>query len=418
MKIFYGWRIAAAACSLQFILSAFLTQSFGVYVAVLAYEEGWSKTALSGAAAMQSLEAAIIGPALGWIIDRFGSQNMVRVGVVFFGSGFLLFSQIETLVGFYVSSVLMAIGASMAGYFPLSVCLIQWFERYRARALSIMSMGIALGGLAVPLVALSIQNFGWRTTALVSGVLALMIGIPLAGFIKSRPADMGLTVDGEPKPLLQESNNTNESGFIQVEFTARQALKTSAFWLLGLGHGFAMLVVTAVNVHAITHLKEGLGYSVAQASLAILLMTVAQLGGVLLGAAIGDTFEKRKVAAMCMLLHAVGLLMLTYATDPLEIAAFAIFHGVAWGLRGPFMQAIRADYFGRNSIGMILGLSAAIIAFGQIAGPLVAGVLADMTGDYKTGFTVLALIAASGSVLFLLALKPSHPKSSKYGVNV
>jgi sugar phosphate permease len=389
-----------------------------VYVAVLAYEEGWSKTALSGAAAMQSLEAAIIGPALGWIIDRFGSQNMVRVGVVFFGSGFLLFSQIETLVGFYVSSVLMAIGASMTGYFPLSVCLIQWFERYRARALSIMSMGIALGGLAVPLVALSIQNFGWRTTALVSGVLALMMGIPLAGFIKSRPADMGLTVDGEPKPLLQESNNTNESGFIQVEFTARQALKTSAFWLLGLGHGFAMLVVTAVNVHAITHLKEGLGYSVAQASLAILLMTVAQLGGVLLGAAIGDTFEKRKVAAMCMLLHAVGLLMLTYATDPLEIAAFAIFHGVAWGLRGPFMQAIRADYFGRNSIGMILGLSAAIIAFGQIAGPLVAGVLADMTGDYKTGFTVLALIAASGSVLFLLALKPSHPKSSKYGVNV
>jgi sugar phosphate permease len=279
-------------------------------------------------------------------------------------------------------------------------------------------MGIALGGLAVPLVALSIQNFGWRTTALVSGVIALMMGIPLAGFIKSRPADMGLTVDGEPKPLLQESNNANVSGFIQVEFTARQALKTSAFWLLGLGHGFAMLVVTAVNVHAITHLKEGLGYSVAQASLAILLMTVAQLGGVLLGAAIGDTFEKRKVAAMCMLLHAVGLLMLTYATHPLEIAAFAIFHGVAWGLRGPFMQAIRADYFGRNSIGMILGLSAAIIAFGQIAGPLVAGILADMTGDYKTGFTVLALIAASGSVLFLLALKPSHPKSSKYGVNV
>jgi len=312
----------------------------------------------------------------------------------------------------------MAIGASMTGYFPLSVCLIQWFERYRARALSIMSMGIALGGLAVPLVALSMQNFGWRTTALVSGVLALMMGIPLAGFIKSRPADMGLTVDGELKPLLQESNNANMSDFTQVEFTARQALKTSAFWLLGLGHGFALLVVTAVNVHAITHLKEGLGYSVAQASLAILLMTVAQLGGVLLGAAIGDTFEKRKVAAMCMLLHAVGLLMLTYATHPLEIAAFAIFHGVAWGLRGPFMQAICADYFGRNSIGMILGLSAAIIALGQIAGPLVAGVLADMTGDYKTGFTVLALIAASGSVLFLLARKPLHPKSSKCGVNV
>jgi len=90
LKIFYGWRIAAAACSLQFILSAFLTQSFGAYVAILAYEEGWSKTALSGAAAMQSVEAAIIGPALGWIIDRFGSQNMVRLGVVFFWLGIFI----------------------------------------------------------------------------------------------------------------------------------------------------------------------------------------------------------------------------------------------------------------------------------------------------------------------------------------
>ena len=107
------------------MLAALLNQAFGAYVATLAQEEGWSKTALSGAAAMQSVEAAIIGPALGWIIDRFGSQNMVRAGVLFFASGFLLFSQINTLVGFYISSVMMAIGASMAGYFPLSVCLIQ-----------------------------------------------------------------------------------------------------------------------------------------------------------------------------------------------------------------------------------------------------------------------------------------------------
>jgi len=411
LKIFYGWRITAAACTLQFMLAALLNQAFGAYVATLAQEEGWSKTALSGAAAMQSVEAAIIGPALGWIIDRFGSQNMVRAGVLFFASGFLLFSQINTLVGFYISSVMMAIGASMAGYFPLSVCLIQWFERYRARALSIMSLGLGLGGLMVPLVALSIQHYGWRNTAFASGIIAFLMGIPLSRYIKNRPEDMGLTVDGELKSSLQESSNAQATGTSQNEFTARQALRTRAFWLLGLGHGLALLVVTSVNVHAITHLKEGLGYSVSQASLAILLMTVAQLGGVLLGVTFGDRFEKRKVAAICMLFHALGLLMLTYATHPSEIAAFAIFHGVAWGLRGPFMQAIRADYFGRNSIGMILGLSAVIIALGQIAGPLIAGVLADMTGNYKTGFTILSLIAACGSLLFIFAKKPEHPEA-------
>lgn len=411
MKIFYGWRITAAACSIQFILSSLLTQSFGVYVAVLADDEGWSKTALSGAAAMQSVEAAIIGPLLGWMIDRFGSQKMIRTGILFFGFGFLIFSQITTLTGFYISSVLMAIGASMSGYFPLSVSLIQWFDRYRARALSIMSLGIAMGGLLVPLIALSIQHYGWRTTALASGIIAFVIGFPLAGIIKSRPEDVGLTADGEPHPSKTETTHANVNIEKKIEFTTQQALRTRAFWFLALGHGFALAIVTAVNVHAITHMKESLGYSVSQASLAILLMTIAQIAGVLFGAAVGDRFEKRKVSAACMLLHAIGLLLLTYATHPIEIAAFAIIHGAAWGLRGPFMQAIRADYFGRNAIGMILGLSAVIVALGQVAGPLVAGVLADVTGDYKTGFTVLSIMVGLGSLLFMFAKKPKHPES-------
>ena len=100
---------------------------------------------------------------------------------------------------------------------------------------------------------------------------------------------------------------------VQREYSAREALRTSAFWLLSLGHGFALLIVYAVNVHAITHMKEGLGYSVAQAALVITLMTAAQVGGVLVGWTIGDRFEKRFIAAVCMLMHAAGLLMLTYA---------------------------------------------------------------------------------------------------------
>ena len=91
------------------------------------------------------------------------------------------------------------------------------------------------------------------------------------------------------------------------------------------------------------------------------------------------------------------------------LLAFAVLHGLAWGVRGPFMQAIRADYFGRTFIGSILGISAIIAAAGQIFGPLLAGVLGDATGNYKLGFTVLAVIAACGSVLFLAAKRPPPP---------
>jgi MFS family permease len=73
------------------------------------------------------------------------------------------------------------------------------------------------------------------------------------------------------------------------------------------------------------------------------------------------------------------------------------------------MQAIRADYFGRSAIGMILGLSFLVLMIGQIGGPMIAGITADVTGDYRAGFTVLALLAGIGSIFFLAAKKPPRP---------
>ncbi len=404
--------MVGAACGIQFMLAALLTQSFGAYVAVLAEEKGWSKTSLSGAAALQSVEAAVLGPALGWLLDRFGPRNMVRGGVVVFALGFMALSQIDTIGGFYVSAVMLALGVSFSGYFPLTVALIQWFERFRARALAFSAMGLALGGVMVPAVAWSMHAYGWRSTAFASGVIALLVGLPLANMIRRRPEEMGETVDGlppAPPATAATATTAHPTAPQQPEFTARQALRTQAFWLLALGHGFALLVVTAVNVHAITHMKEGLGYSVPNAALVILLMTVGQVAGVLTAAGIGDRFDKRHIAAACMLGHGVGLMLLTHATHTAHVVAFALLHGMAWGLRGPLMQAIRADYFGRNAIGMILGLSAVIIALGQIAGPMVAGILADATGDYRLGFTLLALVACCGSALFMLTRRPALP---------
>ena len=405
MKIFYGWRMVGAACGIQFLLGALLLQTFGLYIAVLSEEMGWSKTTLSGAAALQSAESAIIGPLLGWLMDRWGPQSIIRWGIVILSAGLFLLSQVDSVSTFYLSAILMAIGASLSGYFPLSVAIVHWFQKHRGRALSFMSLGLAMGGLVVPAMAWSMHHWGWRVTAAASGILALVVGLPLARMIRRRPEDHGEFVDGiRSEDGVPESVVLNASG--QQEFSLREALHTQAFWLLAIGHGLALMVVTSVNVHAISHMKEGLGYTVAAAGWVIMMMTFSQLVGVLLGAVIGDRFEKRKVAALCMLSHSVGLLFLTYSGFIQGLVAFAMFHGLAWGLRGPFMQAIRADYFGRSAIGAIMGISAAIIAVGQMAGPMVAGLLADLTGDYRLGFTVLSILAALGSVSFMLAKKP------------
>ena len=409
-RIFYGWYVVGAACAMQFVESMLFLQSFGAYFAVLHDDLGWSKTELSGAAAMHQVEAAILGPLLGWFIDRFGPQWVIRVGVFVFGAGFLLLSNVDSLIAFYGAFIVTALGGSLCGFFPLSVALIQWFERHLARALSSMQIGKPLGGLALPVIAWAFAIWGWRATAFASGIILIAAVLPLSFVIRRRPEDIGEVVDGvQSRPLDPVSHPEKESRETTRDFTAREALRTPAFWLLSLGHGFALFVVTGANTHAIMHMKEGLGYTIEQASFAIVLQTVGQLGGVGLGAWIGDRFDKRILSAFCMLGHMSGLLFLTYATGPAMIVAYAILHGTAWGLRGPFMQAIRADYFGRSAIGMILGLSFMIIVIGQIGGPMIAGILADMTGNYRVGFTVLALLAGLGSVFFLLAKRPARP---------
>jgi len=410
-RLFYGWKMVGAATGLQFLQAGLMTQAFGGYVALLSEERGWSKTSLAGAAALQQMEVALLGPALGWLLDRFGPRVFVRAGVVLFGLGLMALSRIDTLPAFYACFVLIALGTGFCGFFPLNVAIIHWFERSRARAMSSMSLGLAFGGIVVPLVAWSLQTQGWRATALGSGILAIVIGLPLASMIYNRPEDKGEVVDGDsPETGVRATGDAPESP--ARDFTAREAVRTPAFWLLSFGHGFALFVVHAVTVHAIAHLKEGLGYTLEQAALVISLVTLSQVGGVMVGWSIGDRYDKRLIAAACMLMHMTGLLMLTYAVNAAMVFAFALLHGVAWGVRGPFMQALRADYFGRSAIGMILGLSFLIIMIGQIGGPMIAGLCADLTGDYRLGFTLLALLVGLGSVFFLAAKKPVRPTSA------
>lgn len=402
-RVFYGWWMVASGFGLELLIGALMFHAYGAYAVLLRDEFGWSRTMLSAAFSMARAESGILGPIQGWLTDRFGPRALIRVGMVVFGIGFLLFSRIDGPVAFFLTFFMMAVGTSLGGYLPISVAIVTWFRRRRSLALSISGMGMALGGLLTPLVVASLSRFGWRWTAFASGILVLALALPLAQLMRHPPERYGLTPDGEPRPPAGAAVRPLDTR----SYTAREAMATRAFWYISLGHAAALLVVSAVMVHMVFHVTERLGYSLQQAGAVVALLTVMQLTGQLSGGWLGDRFSKRWICAGCMLGHAAALMILGLATAFWMVLLFAVLHGLSWGMRGPLMAAIRADYFGSGSFGMISGVSSMVIMFGMMLGPLVAGILADRTGSYVPGFSVLAAFAAAGSVAFVRARRPT-----------
>jgi MFS family permease len=128
--------------------------------------------------------------------------------------------------------------------------------------------------------------------------------------------------------------------------------------------------------------------------------------GRIVGGFLADRSNKRVVLVASMLSHAFGLVMLAYASSIVQVFLFAIFHGLAWGARAPTQNAIRAEYFGRKSIGLILGLGTVVVTLASVSAPIFAGWLADLRGDYRLAFTILAVLTALGSLFFAFARRP------------
>src|SRR5687767_2053085 len=138
-RVFYGWWIVASGFGIQLLVGALLNQAYGAYVVLLQRDFGWSKTMLSGAYSLTRVESGLLGPLQGWMLDKWGPRAVMRIGMVLFGGGFIAFSLIDSPAEFYVAFLLMALGSSLAGFFPLTVAVVNWFERRRATALAMMS---------------------------------------------------------------------------------------------------------------------------------------------------------------------------------------------------------------------------------------------------------------------------------------
>ena len=199
---------------------------------------------------------------MGYLIDRLGSRRMVLIGMVITGLGFLLFSRTGNIFTFYLSYGLIMLGTAAGTWLPYMTVVNRWFVRRRGMAMAVAAEGSPLGGLVlVPILAWAVTpgNYGWSVTAQWIGVVFLCLAWPMSWLVRERPEDHGLLPDGDPpdqvaSEAVRSAGRAAPTG--QLNFTARQAIRTHAFWLITFGHACSTILFATLTVHLVPMLTD------------------------------------------------------------------------------------------------------------------------------------------------------------------
>lgn len=412
-SLFRGWWVVSGAMLVQGLHAALFFGAFGVYAPFWMSDFGWSRTTVSLIHSLQRTESGLLGPINGWLINRYGPQRLIVIGLALMGAAMVGLGFTTGFATFLACFLVMAVGASFSGILSLMTIIVNWFERRRASAMALAGLGMSIGGLSAPLLAWLIINYGWRGVSIGSGLLFLVVTAPLGRLLVSEPELLGLNPDGE-KPHKKHAKSEGERTPpppAQRRPSTRGVLRSRAFWLMSIGHSNALAIVSAVGVHYVIFAQEAIGLSVTTGATLLMVMTLCSMLGQGAGGVLGDKLDKRWVAGSGMLLHTGAMVVLTLSPTHAGAIAAAVMHGLGWGIRGPLMSALRADYFGREAFATVMGFSSLIVTVGSVLGPLIMGLLADSAWGYHAGFIMLSAVGLTGAAAFFALETPPERTS-------
>ncbi|MFZ1103688.1 MAG: hypothetical protein WAN86_12750, partial [Hyphomicrobiaceae bacterium] len=211
---------------------------------------------------------------------------------------------------------------------------------------------------------------------------------------------------------IGEASGTSGSARAEPAFSRAEAMRTPAFWLLGLYTIAIFPVQAGVSLHQAPHLIErGLAPATA-AGIVSVFSLAAGLGSVAFGLG-GRRLGVRTSLALAAGLAAAGTLLMLAIAAPLDGYAAAGCFGAGIGGVLTIVPLAWADYFGRNSFGAIRGAALTMQVTAQAAGPLLSGYLRDLTGDYTASLAAFAALSVLGVLLALLARAPQRSAQSR-----
>jgi MFS family permease len=195
--------IVLGALTVCMLAASGLRSVFGVYIKPMEAEFGWTRGALSGAAALSLLFLGAAGPFVGRLADRWGPRRVIVVSIVVLGIGALGSAYVQKLWHVYLTSgFLMALGAGGLGLATGSAVIARWFETRRGLVIGIVGGMMSAGQLIViPLATILTLTYGWRSSFLWLGIGLVVLIVPIgAWLIRNTPEERGLRPLGATGP--------------------------------------------------------------------------------------------------------------------------------------------------------------------------------------------------------------------------
>ena len=417
-RLFYGWVMLGVGALGMFASGPAQSHTFSVFISPISADLGLSLTAVSTAYAGATLVASLGLPFMGRLVGRFGCRRMTLWIAAVFGCCQIAFGHVANVVMLAIGFAALRFLGQGSLMLNCSNLVAQWFGRRRGLTLALMLLGFSLSMSLHPAVAQwLIDHVGWREAWLWMGIATWVLLLPAVSLLlQNQPEDLGLLPDGGPGEGSEVDGAAASTANANVGLTLKEAMRTSAFWIIAVSLGSFSLLVTAMFFHQVLILgHQGLSPQFASQiftiSAATMVVTTPVVGRLL------DRFPTQPVLAATMVIMGFALIALASVSGTTSAIAYSLIFGVANGASQAHTNFVWPRFFGRKHLASIFGVAHMVTVVGASIGPLPFGIAYDLYGSYTSTLIATAALPAACAVAVCFIKAPQLVKAVDTGRN-
>jgi predicted MFS family arabinose efflux permease len=379
--------------------------STGLFMQPVSDEFHWGRTLFSSGVSIATFTTAVLSPFLGIIIDKWGSRRLALPGVVLSMISIAAFGLANGMAWQWMMLWLFY-GAATACIKSTvwTAAVLGVFTKSKGLALALVMSGTAASQIVVPLMGnVLIADLGWRQAYV---WLGLAWGLPTLLLCYFFFYDLH---DVARKRATAEAKAAAEVDLPGL--TVSEAARDWALWRIGISNFVVMVLTQGLMIHLFPILTDA-GVSRANAAALVSLGGVAGIAGKLISGVLLDRYRPNWIGGVTLGVAAVTFaLLMEGLRSPTAIVIALIVNGYAAGTKTQITGFLTASYGGMKSFGVVYGVMAACMAAASGLGPLVAGMVYDLSGGYEPFLLAGALGCAFGGVVIISL--PAYPKWEK-----